>query len=207
MTKEIKTQDNFVIEDLDTLKVISDGLRMQILDKIGLANRRGALRTVKELAAELDLPPQKLYYHINMLEKHGFVQVAETQIVSGIVEKHYRVQAKNITISRQLFESGLRRDEKARAALGLLDSVFEATRLELVSLIEKSGDTDEQLPTLRGRRGHISRDTGRLTAEQAEAFYGRLLELIDEFADFEPEEGESHVYTLTTVLLPTARSD
>src|SRR5205085_3177564 len=47
-------------------------------------------RTVKELAAALDVPTTRLYYHMKILEQHGLVEVVERRMVSGIEERRYR---------------------------------------------------------------------------------------------------------------------
>jgi DNA-binding transcriptional ArsR family regulator len=192
----------FTIRDLETLKVVSDPLRVKILDMISLANQAGELRTVKQISERLDLQPHKLYYHINLLEKHGLVLVADTQVVSGIIEKHYRVRARQIVVDRDLFRTGLSEGERAEAAFSLLDSVFESARDDLgqtLSLIDPTGK-----PGLGDRQGHITRDLARLSQKQADAFYKKLLALIKTFVEMEPETGaESRVFSLSVVMLPT----
>ena len=87
-------EEEVVIEDLETLKVLSDPLRMQIIELMGHTPR-----TVKQIAKQLDMTPNKLYYHIKLLEDHGLIRVVETRLVSGIVEKHYQTTAKEITVA------------------------------------------------------------------------------------------------------------
>jgi hypothetical protein len=195
------------IVDLETLKVISDPLRIRLLDAIGIANRAGKRRTVKQLAAELNIPHQKLYYHINLLEKHALIRVAETQVVSGIIEKHYQVQARSLSVARSLFERGVSRDQKAQAALALLDSALEATRNDMIQLVDRFGLDDEELAPLDGRRGHISRALAGLSPDQAAEFHGRLTALVNEFEALEAPvlDEEAIYYSLTTILLPTGR--
>ena len=207
MTTDLNIADTHLIEDLDTLKVISDPLRIRLLDAIGMANRDGNLRTAKQLAAEVAVPHQKLYYHINMLEKHGLIKIAETQIVSGIIEKHYQVQARSVHVARHLFDNGISRDQKAQAALALLDSALDATRSDLVMLMDRFGPEDEELSHLDGRRGHISRALAQLSPEQAADFHRRLTALVDEFEthDPAPKDEDLKYYSLTTVMLPTGR--
>ena len=64
--EDFRPADEFVVKDLETMKVVTHPLRLQILEYL-LAQPR----TVKEIAEEIGTTPTKLYYHINLLEKHG----------------------------------------------------------------------------------------------------------------------------------------
>jgi len=70
----------FVITSLETLKVFSDPLRQQIIETL-----LDGPRTVKQIAAELNIPPNKLYYHVNLLEAHSLIQVTDTRIVLSLI--------------------------------------------------------------------------------------------------------------------------
>lgn len=73
------------------LKALADPLRLAILDALtGGAHRELRVMSVKELAAELGEPKTKLYRHIKLLEAAGFIRVAATRLVSGIVEQRYQ---------------------------------------------------------------------------------------------------------------------
>src|SRR5215211_5670272 len=89
------------ITSLEALKVFSDPLRQQIIEAL-----LDGAKTVKQVASELELAPTKLYYHVNLLEEHGLIQVTETRIVSGIIEKHYVAAAKEYAIERSLMTPG-----------------------------------------------------------------------------------------------------
>ena len=203
MQKITQIDSLFTITDLETLKVVSDPLRMQILDRIGLANQLGDLRTVKQVADELDTPPAKLYYHINLLEKHGLIKVADTQIVSGIIEKHYQITAFSISIDRELLSTGVSKDEKAEAIITLLDSTLDAVRADMLRLVRAIMHDDVMETKFSGKRGQITRENARLSPVQAEAFNERLLALMEEFRQMSPPEGEdSNIYGLTIVFNP-----
>src|SRR3954452_18438405 len=94
---EFEPQERIVIKDLESLKALSDPLRIQILELM----LQGA-RTVKQIAAELKTTTTKLYYHINLLEQHGLIKVTGTRVVSGIIEKQYRLAAYSIAIDKSL---------------------------------------------------------------------------------------------------------
>ena len=88
--------DQFVIEDLDTLKILTHPQRIEIIHTLRKP------KTVKQIAEEIEADPTKLYYHIRQMEKIGAIKVVDTNIVSGIVEKKYLVSAKEFRVEGQL---------------------------------------------------------------------------------------------------------
>ena len=90
--------NTFVVRDYDTLKVIADPLRTQIVEML-----LHAPMNVKQVAERLGLAPSKLYYHFGLLEKIGLVLVADTRQIANIVEKTYKVAAANIEVDPALF--------------------------------------------------------------------------------------------------------
>lgn len=58
----------FLIQNLDTPKIMADAPRWQILE---VALKQTA--TIIEIVEQLNQPPSQLYYHINTLEKHGWM--------------------------------------------------------------------------------------------------------------------------------------
>lgn len=203
MSKILPIDHLYTVADLETLKVISDPLRMRIMYSVGLANQLGELRTVKQLAEEVDTPASKLYYHINMLEKHGLLQVADTQIVSGIIEKHYQITAHDITIDREIFSAGVGKDEKTAAIMALFDSILDSVRADMLRLAQGMMADETIEAKFSGRRGQITRENARLTPTQADAFNERLVALMDEFRNMTPTEGEeSNIYSFTVVFNP-----
>src|ERR1700757_2392666 len=98
-TQEANAQvqvEEFVIEDVDTLKVLADPVRLRIHFELEEP------RTVKELAAALHMPQTRLYYHVKRLEKAGLIGVVSRRTVSGIEERTYRTTARSTTVSPTL---------------------------------------------------------------------------------------------------------
>ena len=176
-------EEEFHITDLETLKVISDPLRVQILERIGLASDAGQLITVKQLAEELDRPPTKLYYHINLLEKHELIRVAETQVVSGIIEKHYQIRAKKLRADLDISKNtALDRDEGMALALSSIQTMFDTAYQNLEDSFQarlKAADDGESDPV-----GMLSSQaTMQLSPEEARAFIEEVNALISKYAD------------------------
>jgi DNA-binding transcriptional ArsR family regulator len=200
-TTDIFTQaDEFVISDLDTLKVVADPLRLQIIELTF-----DHAHTVKQIGKKLKLPPSKLYYHINLLEKHGLLAVASTRIVSGIVEKSYQTSAHGIRVERGLLSPGRPQEPADVGATILVDAILNDARNDIkenaaTGLINLSGE--EHPNSLR-----ISRSTTRFSEEQALAFQARLKALLEEFKQHkdDPANADEQRYALVMALYPTAR--
>ncbi|HYS40718.1 MAG TPA: helix-turn-helix domain-containing protein, partial [Pseudonocardiaceae bacterium] len=79
------------VDDVETLKALSDPTRVAILRALMDGSpTRPAVMSVKELAERLGEPQTKLYRHVKQLADRGLIRVAETRIVSGIVEQRYQ---------------------------------------------------------------------------------------------------------------------
>ena len=164
--------DLMTVDDLDTLKVLADPLRLRIRELMREPT------TVKQVASELEIPPTKLYYHINLLEKHGLIRVVSTQIVSGIIEKHYQISAKMVRVAKHLLSPSEGTDEGLTAMAGL----FDVTRDEMQEATRKGWvDVSDDAPVHRSI--NITRDHFLLTDEQAAAFHERLRALFKEFGE------------------------
>lgn len=166
----------FRITTLETLKVFSDPLRQQIIEVL-----LEGPRTVKQIAAELDLAPTKLYYHVNLLEEHSLIRVTETRIVSGIIEKHYQSAARSFEINRPLLTPG--QDSGDDAIDAAIDAMIEPIRGDIHKAF-KQGAIDMSEESAPYDKLRMWRATSGLTPEQAAEFYRRLEALVAEFNGF-----------------------
>jgi DNA-binding transcriptional ArsR family regulator len=125
--KPLTEIEPLVISDVATLKAVAEPLRIQILMELGLGPK-----TVKEIAADLDVPPTRLYYHFKILERNGLIQVAGRRMVSGIEERSYIATALGWTTDPQATSTIL--------ASGLIDALLGVVRAELeLALASKPG--------------------------------------------------------------------
>jgi len=189
-----------LIHDLETLRVLTDPLRMRILSLLSQQPR-----TVKEVAQALEIPPTRLYYHFNLLEKHGLIRVTATRVVSGIIEKHYQVTAYEFNVDRQLLAPNAPTAREGwqlvfSQTLGTLQRDIQhlAARGTLQALMEPEKTSGESVPV------RISHALARLSRSQAQALLSRLKELVAEFEGQEtsPEE-ETESYSLFVAFYPT----
>jgi len=101
------------------LKALADPLRL----RLGLLLLDEA-HTVKELAAALDAPPTRLYYHVRILEQHGLIEVVDRRMVSGIEERRYQAVIDNWNIGDDLHGSAV-------LDSGVLAALFGAVQAEM----------------------------------------------------------------------------
>ncbi len=173
---DFELAEEIVIDNLDALKVLSDPLRLQILE---LLVERG---TVKQVAEALNLPPTKLYYHITQLEKHNLVVLVDTRVVSGIIEKHYQTAAKTFRVAKGLLSPGTPGGSESIEIT--LNSVIDDTRADLFQslqdgaiVLDETPDDDELDPC------GLSFASGRfiLTEAQVVEFRTKVHDLMTEY--------------------------
>jgi DNA-binding transcriptional ArsR family regulator len=175
-----------VISDLETVRMLADPLRLRLL-----AVLRDRASTVKELAEHVDVAPSKLYYHIELLERHGLIAVVATRVVSGITEKHYRVTALDFHIDRALLALGSDDD----GIEGMLAAVIDTTRTE-AKASARAGAFGDEAETLLGRK------VVSLDHRQARAFRRELGELLERFERASSRRDDPHAYSLTVAYFP-----
>ena len=185
----MKIAEEIRITDLETLKVVSAPLRVQILERIGLESETGQLTTVKQLSKDLEIPPTKLYYHINLLEKYGLIHIAETKVVSGIIEKYYQIAAKRIRADLHISKNTkIDRNEGMTLAISSISTMFDTAKINVErSFQSRLEETQEGEPELVGML--TSQTMLQLSPEQAQDFISRVNALISEFEEIENPDG------------------
>lgn len=182
----------FSISDFKTLKIIADPLRGQILEALILQPL-----TVKQVAEKLGVTATKLYYHINLMEKIGLIQVVDTEVVSGIIEKHYRATAQRLKIDPSLLTSNSDLDKDSLNMILL--STIDTTREDILRSIQARFFELEQ----DTRCIMISRQLSRFSDERADEFCQRLDALIKEFNDADTNSDEMQTFALTIAFYPS----
>ena len=184
----------FLIEDIETLKIIADPQRIKILKTLKKP------KTVKEIGAVLSTPPSKLYYHVNLMEKHGLIQVVATNIVSGIIEKQYQVAALNYQIAENLIPV---LEADSSELVTIVDSIFETTRDDLYRSLQ-SGLMD--IGDKSFRSGLIWHGRLHLPPEKIDAFCQSLQDLLQESEASNEVKGSDagQAFGLTIAFYPQA---
>jgi DNA-binding transcriptional ArsR family regulator len=99
------------IEDLEALRIISDSQRHRILSAL-IAEPLAA----SALAERLELPRTRIYYHLELLERHGFIRLAGYR-EDGATERVYRATATAFHVDRSLLGNRSASLNDARAEL------------------------------------------------------------------------------------------
>ena len=173
---DLEPEDVRYINDVETLRAISDATRMRILET--MVQRRDPAWSVKELAAALDLPQTRLYHHVELLLERDLIRPVERRVVSGIIETRYNVVATSFQLDRALFaaDSG----EGLAVLHDTLRAVFDTARSELELAIRlRSVDASPDAPP--DRRLLLSRGLVRLAPARAIELRERLTGLLEEY--------------------------
>ena len=177
--------EKLTITSLEALRVLTDPLRLQILELMSQPV------TVKAIAKALEMPATKLYYHVGLLEEHGLIRVVETRVDSGIIEKKYQVTAKNYSVDRKLLEI----HKTDRSGLGevlgnMIEGVSADIQKGLDSGLIKVGDEHPAHQRLILRRSFV-----KLTPEQAEEFIEKMTSMLEEY-DAQNKSKKAQHYSL-----------
>jgi DNA-binding transcriptional ArsR family regulator len=148
------------LEDPASVAALYDPLRYRLFRLLAEP------RSVAELAAEVGMPPDRLYYHVKRLVAVGLVREVEVRANGRHRERVFGHAAERIRFSGdlELYEGGLLR--------GIAD--------ELEGWLQDAGDEDA---------ASISYHTPTLAPATARELETRLRDLIAEYADRE-ESGE-----------------
>ncbi len=167
-----------LISDVETLKAISDPLRLRILEL--MVTRARDSWSVKELAAGLDVPQTRLYHHVELLVERDLLRPAAQRVVSGIIETRYGLAALSLRLDPKLVGSGGAGESAAREMLATL---LDDTRRDLdrVLATEPLGEADSS------ERALVSRNVIRATPARFLELKDRLRSLIEEFENEPPD--------------------
>ena len=159
------------ITDVETLKALSDPLRLRILELMTSAPTR---RSRSSASPALETRQTKLYHHVNLLAERELIRPVTTRVVSGIIETSYRI-------------AQLQREARSRPAgratarpcttCSRPSSTARATTSSAASGPASSTSGEETDPL---RRVILAKGLARLSPERAAEFQARLKALLDE---------------------------
>jgi len=177
---------------------VSDPLRVQIVELLA------ENLTVKQVAEKLGLAPSKLYYHFTTLEKLGLIEVAETRMVSNMVEKVYRSSADLVDVDPSLFKFA--REGANESFNMVINSTIDATRDDIIRSLQARQFQLEQGVEPQPRRFIINRLISRISEERVGEFQDRLVKLLQEFEsenDTSARKTDLQPYALTVAFYPS----
>ena len=177
------------ITDPSQFEALTSVLRMRILKLC-----REPL-PVRGIAERLEMPVTSLYYHINMLEDAGFIEIVHTRKSGARLEKIYRVTGRSITPGPELLANI---EDPAAAAKALTAVVLEPARAETEDALRRRFSGEE-------RKMSLGRSAVNLTPSQFETVTAQLNELIESLTrnrNQDPDDGNAGAYAFTFTLIP-----
>lgn len=198
MEEAFKPARVLMIKDLETLKIMADPLRNQILEILAPEKQ-----TINQIAEKLGLSPSKLYYHINMLEKHGLIQEVDTIVKANIIEKVYWITAYECKMDHDLFNFGT--PEGQESVITAMVTPIDSTREDIVRSLEARATALEQGAAQHPREVVIFREVRKMSDQTANQFTERIKQVLEDFENFEGEEesDDSHMRALTVAFYPS----
>ena len=196
--EEFKPAPVLMVPDLETLKILADPLRNQIMEILA----PGKL-TVNQIAEKLGLAPSKLYYHINLLEKYGFIKEVDSTVKGNIIEKVYWITAYDWKMDHELFNFST--PEGQQSVMTSMVTPIDATREDIQRSLEARASALEQGAEPHPREVVIYREVRIMTDQVADEFEERLKAVLEDFRNYEAGETdeETHSRALTVAFYPS----
>jgi DNA-binding IclR family transcriptional regulator len=167
-----------VIGDAETLKALSDPIRLRILE--AMVQAADESWTVKRIANALGVGPTKLYHHIRILEETELIRPAGQQLVRGIVETSYRIAQLQVRLDPKLFAVG--GAEVRASAEQTMTTLFELARRDVLRASAAGLLSLEQADDPK-RMFMLRRSLLRTTPERGAELRQRLAALLAEYDD------------------------
>lgn len=137
--------ETLFIEDVATLRALAEPTRLAILSAL-LKPPWPKIMSVKELATELGVSPTRLYRHVRQLEEVRLVKVAETRIVSGILEQRYQASGHDVRFGADFLQ---RHPDESIAAFRVLFDEFVRGFLKAKDDAAGRADADADAQTFK----------------------------------------------------------
>jgi DNA-binding transcriptional ArsR family regulator len=179
----------FAIDDLATLKALSDPTRVAIIELLAEP------RSVTQLAEALEVPRTRLYHHIELLQSKGLIQQVEERRVGALTERIYALTAKVFRPSARLLKRG---DEDSRVD-ALMTLVFDTTKSDLKRAIV-SGDAK------LGEGGiGVGRTIANLSPARAAELLSELEALVARYDEAHGETEDARPFAFVWAMYPSSR--
>ena len=127
--------------NFEQMKIISDKNKMSILNTFELEKSL----TVTEISNKLEMPYSRVNYHVKFLENSGLLEVVDTKIKSGIVEKYYLPTAEEFKIDKSIsiFEETEEKNEYEKGVKKFYNAIFKGLQEDYKGIIESGSVTNE----------------------------------------------------------------
>lgn len=160
------------IEELEQLRLLSDPLKLSLLQVFG--EEEATVATAAEVLGE---PQTKLYRHVDALLDAGLIEVTRERPKRGTVERWFRTAARRFEVADELLAT----DNPAEEERAVRD-VLRGAETELLAAIREK---DETVPPT------FARFRAKATPEQLKKLQERLYVWLDELEDETPEGADT----------------
>jgi DNA-binding transcriptional ArsR family regulator len=183
----MKQKSVMLIEEYEQLKAISDPFRTKILSLLIEKSYTG-----QQLAQLLDLSRSKIHYHLNELEKNGFIAIVRKEEKNGILQKFYKAVARGFIPSEKLlpYQSEVG-DYHREMTLNVLNRARIRTLSAPEETFEVKTSNPEQWPRIA-----MQLET-KINEEEFVAWIAKYRKLLEDFKEMKDDNGKW--YYLTTV--------
>jgi DNA-binding transcriptional ArsR family regulator len=191
-------RDVQVIAEPAAAEVALDPVRSRLLAELAAEPASAA-----GVAARLGLPRQKVNYHLNVLEAHGLIELAEVRARGGIRERVLRATAACYVVSpAAIGEEGARPEHVSdRLSAGYLTTLAGRTVHEVGALARLAEVSGQRLPTFT-----IDTEVGFRSPEDRAAFAeGLTSAVLDLVSRYHHDDG--HVYRVIVAAHPKPGGD
>jgi len=199
--KKFQPEAILLLDNLEALKTLADPLRNQIMEVL-----MPEPLTVNQIAARLGEASSKLYYHINMLERNGFIQVVDTTTHGNLIEKHYWITAYQFDLKEDLLNFNVDTPEGTeqiiRMLVANLDLTRDDVRRSMYARHQQIADGAEKNP----REVFDTRVIFNLPDDKASEFHKKLKDLVKEFQEEEkqlPPGQKTLPWALSAIFYPS----
>jgi predicted transcriptional regulator len=164
--------EDFYFETIEQFEAFEDPLRFEMVRLLSQKPLTGA-----QLGRALGLTRHRVYYHLNLLEKHKIIIYVGERATGGVVEKYYRAAAR--VYHDDAFVQSLRQkagaSEEARKSIRALRLLLAAQMKSIGTAMEKL-DMEAELISPSYNWDY----TTRLTPEQAEIVTQKMEDVLEE---------------------------
>lgn len=136
-------KETYKIRDLETVRLLSDPLKLQLLQAFA-----DAPKTTKQVAAELGENITKLYRHVDALHDSGLLEVVEERQKRGTIERTFRAVAQRFEADHSLFS-----DADSNEGADVAREMLRVTEAEILDVLTHTHDDDEEQAIIMRIRG------------------------------------------------------
>ncbi len=177
-------RETFEIEDIRVLEVLNNPLRLRIMRQLIEP------ATVRRLAERLEVPVTRLYYHLDLLQEVGVIEVVETRKSGAMLQRVYRTVAIDFAPVAGLLERATDKERVVKAAVGM---VLDGARLDATA-----GLLDQLAPDANPEAGAATA-LGRAVVPLSSAGALKIVEMIGEVVEdmklLDDRDGEEYAFS------------